>query len=80
MRKLNTVTGTVTANEVELICPHEHLFLDMTHEAVEPKTDKQKQVFYSDIQMKDLGVLRRNPYIVKTNLVLGKNTILIKCL
>lgn len=70
MRKLNTVTGTVTANEVELICPHEHLFLDMTHEAVEPKTDKQKQVFYSDIQMKDLGVLRRNPYIVKTNLVL----------
>ena len=70
MRKLNTVQGTIDASQVNLICPHEHLFLDMTHEAVEPKTEKAKELFYGEIEMKDLGVLRRNPYIVKTNLIL----------
>ena len=70
MRKLNTICGEISADEVGIICPHEHLFLDMTHEAVEPKTDAEKKVFYGDIQMKDLGVLHRNPYIVRTNLIL----------
>lgn len=70
MRKLNTVCGTISADEVGLICPHEHLFLDMTHEAVEPKTEAEKELFYGNIQMKNLGVLHRNPYIVKTNLIL----------
>ncbi|MBQ8605855.1 MAG: hypothetical protein IJ408_03890 [Clostridia bacterium] len=70
MKKLNTVTGTVCREDAGLICPHEHLFLDMTHEAVEPKTDAEKELFYGDIRMENLGVLRRNPYIVKTNLVL----------
>ena len=70
MRKLNTVTGVVSADEVQLICPHEHLFLDMTHEAVEPKSEQEIERFYSEIKMCDLGVLRRNPYIVRTNLIL----------
>jgi len=70
MRKLNTVCGTVSADEVGIICPHEHLFLDMTHEAVEPKTEEEKALFYGDIHMKDIGTLHRNPYIVRTNLIL----------
>ncbi len=70
MRKLNTVTGVISAEEVGLICPHEHLFLDMTHEAVEPKTEKEREIFYSEIEMKDLGMLHMNPYIVRTNLIL----------
>ena len=70
MRKLNTLCGVISAEDVNLICPHEHLFIDMTHEAVEPKTEAEKELFYGDIQMKDLGVLHRNPYIVRTNLTL----------
>lgn len=70
MRTIHTVRGTVSADEINLICPHEHLFLDMTHEAVEPKTEADKALFYGEIQMKDIGILHRNPYIVKTNLVL----------
>ena len=70
MRKLNTVRGVISADEVELICPHEHLFIDMTHEAVEPKTEEEKEFFYGEIQMKDLGVLHRNPYILYDNLLL----------
>ena len=70
MRKLNTVRGVISAEQVDLICPHEHLFIDMTHEAVEPKTDAEKEFFYGEIQMKDLGVLHRNPYILYDNLKL----------
>ena len=70
MRKLNTVRGVISAEEVDLICPHEHLFIDMTHEAVEPKTEEEKEFFYGEIQMKDLGVLHRNPYILYDNLLL----------
>lgn len=70
MRKLNTLRGTISADEVNLICPHEHLFINMTHEAIEPKTDAEKELFYGDINMKDLGVLHRNPYVVRKNLTL----------
>ena len=70
MRTLNTVRGVISADQVDLICPHEHLFIDMTHEAVEPKSDAEKAFFYGEIQMKDLGVLHRNPYILYDNLKL----------
>ena len=70
MRKLNTVRGVISADEVELVCPHEHIFIDMTHEAVEPSTPEEKELFYSDITMDKLGVLHKNPYIVYENLKL----------
>ena len=70
MRKLNTLTGVISKEDAKVICPHEHLFLDMTHEAVAPKTEEAKKLFYGDISMENLGTLRRNPYIVKTNLTL----------
>ena len=67
MRRLNTLRGIISAEDVNLICPHEHLFIDMTHEAVEPKTEAEKKLFYSDICMNNLCALRRNPYISYTN-------------
>lgn len=70
MKFLITVNGVVTREDVRLICPHEHLFLDMTHEAVEPETEEEKKLFYSDITMDKIGLLRRNPYIMYTNLKL----------
>ncbi len=42
----------------------------MTHEAVEPKTEAEKKIFYGDVKMELLGMLRRNPYIVRDNLIL----------
>lgn len=70
MKLLNTVKGVLSREDVRMICPHEHLFLDMTHEAVEPETEEAKKLFYSDITMDKLGMLRRNPYIMYTNLKL----------
>ena len=72
MRNLNTVCGMISADEVGLICPHEHVRIDGSHEAVEPKKEEEKALFYGDIRMDILGVLRRNPYVVRTNLILDE--------
>ena len=70
MKLLNTIKGSVCREEIKKICPHEHLFLDMTHEAVAPETRAERERFYGEITMETLGVLRRNPYVVRTNLIL----------
>lgn len=70
MKRIQTVTGSMLPEEVKRVCPHEHLILDMTHEAVEPKSEAEKQLFYGDIHMEILGLLRRNPYVVRSNLIL----------
>lgn len=70
MKSIQTVTGPMRPEEVKLVCMHEHLILDMTHEAVEPRTSEEKELFYGDISMENLGLLRRNPYVVRTNLIL----------
>ena len=70
MKAINTIKGQVYADDVGLICPHEHLFLDMTYEAIEPQSQEEKALFTSEIKMEHLGVLRRNPYVLRTNLIL----------
>lgn len=70
MKSLNVIGGVLHREDVRLICPHEHLFLDMTHEAIEPAGEEEKQLFYGEVTMKTLGALRRNPYIVRNNLIL----------
>ena len=46
MKNIQTLNGARDLDRYTRICPHEHLLLDMTHEAVEPKTEKEKEVFY----------------------------------
>lgn len=70
MKVINTFNGTMPLSKYHKICPHEHVFMDMTHEAVEPKTEEERKLFYGDVRMELLGVLRRNPYIVRDNLIL----------
>ncbi|NLF28938.1 MAG: hypothetical protein GX592_13665 [Clostridiales bacterium] len=70
MKTIRTVCGEMRAEEAGLICVHEHLILDMTHEAVVPKTEAERALFHGGIRMENLGVLRRNPYVVQTNLEL----------
>lgn len=70
MKAINTINGKVTEKDVDLISPHEHLFIDMTHEAIQPQTPEAKDLFQGDINMINLGALCRNPYIIRTNLIL----------
>lgn len=70
MKSIQTVTGVMYENEVNQICVHEHLLIDLSHQAIAPETKDEKEQFYSEITMKDLGALRRNPYIIRSNLLL----------
>lgn len=70
MKQIQTLKGLKSLDNYKRVCPHEHLILDMTHEAVAPKTEEEKALFYGEVTMERLGVLRRNPYIVRDNLIL----------
>ena len=70
MKAIQTVTGTLLCDEVRRVCVHEHLILDMTHEAIEPATPEEKRLFWGEVRMENLGRLRHNPYVVRTNLIL----------
>ena len=70
MKEIQTLNGVKNLDNYHRICAHEHLLIDMTHEAVEPQTEEEKALFYGQITMERLGVLRRNPYIVRENLIL----------
>ncbi len=70
MKQIQTLKGLKSLDNYSRVCPHEHLILDMTHEAVAPKTEEEKELFYGEVTMERLGVLRRNPYIVRDNLIL----------
>ena len=71
MKEINTFRGTKPLDQYKKVCAHEHLLMDMTHEAVEPKDEEAKKLFYTDVRMDLLGVLRRNPYICRDNLILS---------
>lgn len=68
--KIQTVLGEITENELGVIAPHEHFFIDTTFEAITPKTDEEKELFFSDVSINNIDVLRRNPFLVKDNMVL----------
>ncbi len=71
MKTINTIRGTKNLADCKRVLAHEHLLIDITHEAVEPKDAEAKELFYSEVKMENLGVLRRNPYIIRENLILS---------
>ena len=72
MDVINTFRGSRPLAQYRRACPHEHLLIDLTHEAVEPKTQEEYKLFYSPVEMENLGTLRRNPYIIRDNLILDE--------
>ena len=70
MQMINTVLGPVPADQLGVIAPHEHFFIDTTFEAIPPTTPEELELFNSPVSMKNIDVLRRNPFLVKDNMVL----------
>lgn len=67
-----TVLGQVEDADLGIILPHEHLLLDLRNQYTEP-TDPEKQWNgQQKISMSNLGLLRRNPYALKENLILDE--------
>ena len=70
MEMIQTFRGPKPLSQYHKICAHEHLLIDLTHEAVAPQSEEGKALFYSPVTMERLGILRRNPYIIRDNLIL----------
>lgn len=76
-KMINTLNGARPISGYKKICMHEHLLIDMTHEAVKPEDEEGMKLFNGSVEMNNLGVLRRNPYVVRENLQMNdvKDTI-----
>lgn len=69
MKTINTVTGAVSIDSLTTVLPHEHLLINLTNQY------SGKKVFGIDgendkISLENLGLLRRDCYIMKDNLLL----------
>lgn len=65
-----TVLGPVADADLGLILPHEHLLLDLRNQYTEPTDPEKSRIGREKISMSYLGLLRRNPYALKENLLL----------
>lgn len=67
--KINTVLGEKAAEELGIITPHEHIFIDLTaffdkhavYDVDDPETEK--------VSIENLGILNLDPYALKDNLI-----------
>ncbi len=65
-----TVTGPVGADSLGITLSHEHLFIDLRNQFVEFSDPEKRRVSHEPLRMDNLGVVTRNPYGIKDNLVL----------
>jgi len=66
-----TVQGLKNENDLGIISPHEHIFIDIRNQA-DIYTEADKAALSEErVSITNLGVLSRNPYAVKDNLVLN---------
>ena len=70
MVKIQTVTGEIEKKDLGVIAPHEHLFIDINFEEIPPKTEEEKELFYSPVALNNIDILRRNPFLVRDNLII----------
>ena len=67
---IETVLGPIEPNKLGVIAPHEHFFIDTTFEAQTPDTEEELGLFNSPVSINNIDVLRRNPFLVRDNMVL----------
>ena len=67
---IQTVLGPMDSSQLGVIAPHEHFFIDTTFEAQTPKDEEALALFGSKVSIHNIDVLRRNPFLVKDNMVL----------
>lgn len=65
-----TVLGTVEADDLGVVLPHEHLLIDLRNQFTPFEDPEKDRISRQKVSMRNLGWLRRNPYAVRDNLVL----------
>ncbi len=66
-----TVQGVIDSNDLGIISPHEHVFIDIRNQFTNPSEAAQKALSKKNISITNLDVLSRNPYALLDNLVLN---------
>ncbi len=64
-----TVTGPISVNDLGIILPHEHLFIDLRNQFTDFIDPQKKKRSYEPVSLHNLGWLRRNPYAIRDNLL-----------
>lgn len=60
-----TVNGKIDKEDLGITLPHEHIFIDLTWQCKVPDEVMKRELFEQKINIRNLGMLRRNPYIMK---------------
>lgn len=68
---VTTVLGPVPAQELGVVLPHEHLLIDTTCYYQPPAEASARALGESPVEITKLGLLRRNLYLLRDNLVLA---------
>ncbi len=65
-----TVVGESDPENVGITLPHEHLFLYLRWACKRPIDPVESALFDSRVSMRNVGHLRRNPYVISDNSLL----------
>ncbi|MHB9034050.1 MAG: phosphotriesterase family protein [Anaerolineae bacterium] len=65
-----TVLGPIPAAQLGMVLPHEHLFIDLRNQYTEPTDPDQRALGREELALSNAGILRRNPYALRSNLLL----------
>lgn len=65
-----TVNGKVDAADLGIVSPHEHVYIDMEVFFTEPLEIGDKNLAHKPVTIDTLGVLKRNPFALKDNVVM----------
>ena len=68
--KIETVLGQIDSEDLGVIAPHEHLFIDVSFESIAPDDEEGRDLFYQNVNINNIDVLRRNPFLVRDNMIL----------
>lgn len=64
---IQTVLGKIEKEELGVVAPHEHIFIDMNVFFTAPEEIGAKNIAYGKVTIDKLGVLKRNPFAVLDN-------------
>ena len=64
---IQTVLGKISKNELGIVAPHEHIFIDMEVFFEAEDEIKFKNYAYEEVTIEKLGLLKRNPFAMLDN-------------
>lgn len=75
-RAIMTVTGPIDPDELGVCLTHEHITIDGREMMPAPTTPKELEIYESAMTAQKVGLLRRNPFAVRSNATLDDDEVL----